>query len=201
MATNRHVAIPWSTAGKLEFFHAQGLKPEMLQLVAFFHGHPTAFEASLHMTSETADLSLLVLDALPPGETGLTLAEAPPAPGEEVIVMGFPTGLQALLLQAGQDFLKDLENSGEVDFWKVAARLADSGLMVPLASRGIVGKTTESVIVYDAETAHGGSGGPVLDMEGRVVGINAIVLPEFGGSNIGVPATELQELLAISRHH
>ena len=200
LVTNRHVALPWATKEKLEVFAAHGLKPEMLRLVAFFHGHPTSIEASLHLASEAADISLLALDAPPPEETGLSMAEGLPAPGEEVIVMGFPTGLQALLLQAGPDFLKDLESSGDDDFWKVAARLAESDLMVPLASRGIVAKTAESVIVYDAETAHGGSGGPVLDLEGRVVGIIAAVLPEFGGSNIGVSVAELKALLLEARH-
>ncbi len=50
-------------------------------------------------------------------------------------------------------------------------------------------------MVYDAETTHGGSGGPVLDMDGNVIAVNAAIIPEYGGSNIGVPADEVKRLL------
>jgi S1-C subfamily serine protease len=50
--------------------------------------------------------------------------------------------------------------------------------------------------VYDAETTHGGSGGPVLDINGSVVAVNAAILPEYGGSNLGVPVARLRALLA-----
>ncbi|NIT68822.1 MAG: hypothetical protein GWN51_17705, partial [Gemmatimonadetes bacterium] len=66
--------------------------------------------------------------------------------------------------------------------------LARGGYVAPLATVGIIGQTTEVAIVYDAETTHGGSGGPVLDLDGEVIAVNAAILPEFGGSNLGVPA-------------
>ena len=75
------------------------------------------------------------------------------------------------------------------------ARLAASGLIAPLSSGGIVGQATGAAIVYDAETTHGGSGGPVLNLRGEVVAVNAAIIPEFGGSNLGVPATRIAPLL------
>ena len=36
---------------------------------------------------------------------------------------------------------------------------------------------------------------PVLGLDGRVVAINAAILPEFGGSNLGVPAVQAHKLL------
>ena len=69
------------------------------------------------------------------------------------------------------------------------------GHIAPLASRGIVGQATAATIVYDAETTHGGSGGPVLDANGSVVAVNTAILPEFGGSNLGVPAAKVRALL------
>ncbi len=86
-----------------------------------------------------------------------------------------------------------------LDFWRVARRLADGGHISPLASRGIVGQVTSRAVVYDAETSRGGSGGPVLDLEGRVVAVNAAILPEFGGSNMGVPAAYARRLLRRAR--
>ena len=47
-----------------------------------------------------------------------------------------------------------------------------------------------SAVVYDADTTHGGSGGPVLSLDGRVLAVNAAILEDFGGSNLGVPSAE-----------
>ena len=111
--------------------------------------------------------------------------------------MGYPTGLRAMLAQAGKSFVMKIREAGETDFWKVAQRLSENGFIQPLASQGIVAKVTAATIVYDADTAKGGSGGPVMDSSGQVVGVNAAVLPEYGGSNIGVPLKKLRELLEV----
>ncbi|MCZ7598154.1 MAG: trypsin-like peptidase domain-containing protein [Gammaproteobacteria bacterium] len=69
------------------------------------------------------------------------------------------------------------------------------GFVRPLASRGIVGQVSPNTVVYDAETTRGGSGGPVLNMQGQVVAVNTAIIPEFGGSNFGVPAAFARRLL------
>ena len=109
--------------------------------------------------------------------------------------MGYPTGLRALLAQTGARFIESLEAEGVTDFWTIAERLAMSEHIAPLSSRGIVGQATQATIVYDAETTHGGSGGPVLDATGQVVAINTAILPEYGGSNLGMPTKLLIELI------
>ena len=73
--------------------------------------------------------------------------------------------------------------------------MADAGLITPLSSGGIVGNAGAQAVVYDAETTHGGSGGPVLNPRGQVVAVNAAIMPEFGGSNLGVPALRIGPLL------
>jgi len=47
----------------------------------------------------------------------------------------------------------------------------------------------------DAETTHGGSGGPVLDINGEAVAINTAIIPEYGGSNFGLPVIYARSLL------
>jgi hypothetical protein len=112
-----------------------------------------------------------------------------------VIVMGYPMGIQALLARAAPDAIAAMMADGPLDFWDVARRLSGAGLIEPLATAGVVGQVTDGSVVYDAETTRGGSGGPVLDLEGRVLAVNTAILPEFGGSNLGVPATEALRLL------
>lgn len=195
LVTNRHVAVPWGSGDKLKTFTKGGLKPEILNLVAFFSDLPEPFDVELARSSETADLALLLLGTPLADGRGLTLAKDEPNAGDEVIVMGFPTGLRTLIYQAGPEFLKNLEESGESDFWTIAIQLSKRGLIVPLASRGIIGQIATGAIVYDAETTHGGSGGPVLNRDGHVIAVNAAIIPEYGGSNFGVPVLDLMDLL------
>jgi len=126
----------------------------------------------------------------------LKISETLPIPGNEIIVMGYPTGLRSMLAQSGGEFIEELQESEDTGFWSVAARLAENGYIAPLSSRGIVSQATHATIVYDAETTHGGSGGPVLDINGHVVAVNAAILPEYGGSNLGVPIEKVRTLLA-----
>ena len=84
---------------------------------------------------------------------------------------------------------------GDLDFWSVTRQLSEAGHIKPLATRGIVGQVTSARVVYDAETTSGGSGGPVLGLNGEVNAVNSAILREFGGSNLGVPASEVHRLL------
>lgn len=195
LVTNRHVAMPWENDGQIEAMAGQGLEPAMIRLILYRPGLPDSADVELVRASEEADLAVLRRVEGGPPIHGLRLAEAPPAAGDEIIVMGYPTGLRAMLAQAGKAFIEELQRSGDFEFWSVARRLAEAGQIAPLASRGIVGQTGGTTIVYDAETTHGGSGGPVLDTNGAVVAVNTAILPEYGGSNFGVPVDRLHALL------
>ncbi|MGB1387373.1 MAG: trypsin-like peptidase domain-containing protein [Paracoccaceae bacterium] len=107
--------------------------------------------------------------------------------------------MRSLLAQSGEAFVAALQADGETGFWEVAARLAREGLIAPLSTRGIIGRVSTPTMVYDAETTHGGSGGPVLNMQGEVVAVNTAIIPEFGGSNLGVPAEHVRALLAVAQ--
>ncbi|WP_281973015.1 trypsin-like peptidase domain-containing protein [Ruegeria faecimaris] len=195
LVTNRHVALPWTTGDRAQALQAAALEAEMLSLLVYLPDQTVPIKAVLHKASETADLALLSIDATRVRGLGLLLADEPPRAGEEVFLLGYPTGLKALIAQAGPGFLKTLENKGAVDFWTIATHLSEQNKIRPLASRGIVAQTSPGAIVYDAETTTGGSGGPALNRNGKVVAINAAILPEFGGSNIGVPVSHLKTLL------
>jgi hypothetical protein len=125
----------------------------------------------------------------------MQLAEKAPRPGDEVIVMGYPAGIQALLARADPETVRAIMEAEPPDFWQLARRLSADGLIEPLATVGVVGQVTPTSVVYDAETTYGGSGGPVLNLDGRVLAVNAAILPQFGGSNLGVPAAEALRLL------
>lgn len=196
LVTNRHVGQPWETDVNVKALAGQGLEPALVKFIAWLPGVAEPEAVEVIRTSQEADVAILRFQAAGVPVAGLSLAEAPPEPGDEVIVMGYPTGMKSMLAQAGEGFIKELQAIADIDFWSVAARLAAAGRIMPLASRGIVGRASEETIVYDAETTYGGSGGPVLDAEGKVVAVNAFILPEYGGSNLGVPVARVRRLLA-----
>lgn len=196
MLTNRHVAQPWEDDAGVEALRESGVEPELLRFIGYVPNVAQSFSVELVQASDETDLAVLIFGDAAGGLPYLRLSERDPAPGEEVFVMGYPTGLITMLAQTGEGFLADLERDETLDFWEVAERLASEGFIKPLASRGIIGQRSEAILVYDAETTHGGSGGPVLDINGEVVAVNTAIIPEYGGSNFGVPVEYARRLLA-----
>ncbi len=196
LLTNRHVAEPWLDDPRTQVAKERGLAPAIQRLLAFMPGIKNPLGVELVRASDDADLALLraanEIESIP----ALELNPEAPRPGDTVLVLGYPTGMRALVARASPEFLQSI--APEADFWSVARRLSEAGYIKPLASRGIVGQVSDEVVVYDAETTIGGSGGPVLDLSGRVVAINAAVLEEFAGSNLGVPAHRAQRFLSQS---
>ncbi|MFQ5742507.1 MAG: trypsin-like peptidase domain-containing protein [Acidobacteriota bacterium] len=196
--TNRHVAMPWAFDENAQSIIRHGLQPVMRRLRGYLPQIVEPFDVELVSTSDRADVALLKCQLAPDGLVPLELTDVPPHPGDEVIVLGYPAGMQALLARTNAAFAKQIFAEGTIDFWGLAQRLAAGGYIAPLATQGIVGQVTPGSVVYDAETTHGGSGGPVIGLNGQVVAINAAIVPEFGGSNLGVPAGEALRLLAAS---
>jgi S1-C subfamily serine protease len=195
LLTNRHVALPWEDDSSVEALIAEGIEPVLVRFLGYLPGVEAAFSVRLLKTSDKADLALLSCSEVTSDLPYLTLSNRIPAPGDEVIVMGYPTGMRTMLAQTGDDFLAGLQQDDGLDFWQVARRLSQAQFIRPLASRGIVGQRSAATVVYDADTTHGGSGGPVLDIDGKVIAVNTAIIPEYGGSNFGVPIDHARQLL------
>lgn len=196
LLSNRHVALPWEDDASLEELLRQGVEPVLIKFIGYLPTNRKAFPVRLLKASDEADLAVLLCGDVFTDLSYLELSENPPQAGDEVVVMGYPTGLRAMLAQTGDSFLADLQENEELDFWAVARRLSAAEFIRPLASRGIIGQLSASTLVYDADTTHGGSGGPVLDINGEVIAVNSAIIPEYGGSNFGVPALFARALLA-----
>jgi len=195
LLTNRHVALPWEDDASAEALGEQGMEPVLIKFIGYLPETNDPFPVKLLRASDDADLAVLLCEGVTGGIPHLRLANTSPKPGDEVIVMGYPTGLISMLAQTGDAFIEELQAGDNLDFWAVAARLSEKQFVRPLASRGIVGQVTRATVVYDAETTHGGSGGPVLDINGDVIAVNAAIIPEYGGSNLGVPVDHVRRLL------
>lgn len=196
LLTNRHVIEPWQDDPSLEqITQGRQLTPVLLKILAYYPGISEPLPVELVDIDEYTDLALLRTKESIQVIKPLEFEPSIPKPGDEVLLLGYPTGLRALVARAKAEFLQSIIPDGPIEFWTVAQRLSKAGQIKPLASRGIVSQVTDEFIVYDAETTFGGSGGPVLDLNGKVIAINAAIIPEFGGSNMGVPAKRAQYLL------
>jgi S1-C subfamily serine protease len=61
---------------------------------------------------------------------------------------------------------------------------------------GVVGADR---LVYDAQTTSGGSGGPVFNASGKVIGVNFAILSGFAGSNFAVPIAHAAKMIPPSK--
>ncbi len=200
LVTNRHVAIPWDFDASAQQVMAVGLSPVMRKFIGYLPGNADPLAMRLVCASTTADLAVLRPDRFVTEVSPLELSPAPQNIGAEVLVLGYPTGINALLARTDEATIDKIATERALlDVWDVTQRLAEAGQIRPLASRGIVAQVTSSAVVFDAETTQGGSGGPVLDLEGKVVAVTSAIIREFGGSNLGVPASEARKLLIQAR--
>lgn len=115
--------------------------------------------------------------------------------GQPLISMGYATGLSAILARAGEDVVQDIVRVTGGEPKRVMAELARRKLIRPLITQGHVGDVLPDRIVYDAQTTSGGSGGPLLNLDGKVIGVTFAVVRGFGGSNFGVPIHYAEPLL------
>jgi S1-C subfamily serine protease len=57
--------------------------------------------------------------------------------------------------------------------------LARHHLIKPIVTQGHIGDVLPDKIVYDAQTTSGGSGGPLFDDQGQLIGINIAMIRDF----------------------
>ncbi|HSD51917.1 MAG TPA: trypsin-like peptidase domain-containing protein, partial [Candidatus Methylomirabilis sp.] len=108
-------------------------------------------------------------------------------PGRPVILLGYPAGMEALLAKAEGEAVKELM-SGEIpDVYRLADSMAARGMIRPFSTQGHLSDVQPHQLTFDAQTAIGGSGGPLLSKRGRVIGINYAILERFSGANFGIP--------------
>jgi S1-C subfamily serine protease len=195
--TNHHVAEPWWHDDELKQLLDHGADPRVLSYEAYFPGKSVAIRAELGRISSEADVATLKLETPPPSHA--ELLELDPrseasVTGEPVVLIGYPTGVEGILARANSDVAQKIA-SGAQDVSQVMSRIASQRLIRPTTTQGHIGDVLRDKIVYDAATTTGGSGGPLFNRDGKVIGINFAALRDFGGSNLAVPARYATDLL------
>ncbi len=187
--TNHHVVQPWWQNDELAGALQQGLQPVIAEMMAYFPASTNGIPVGISRISEEADLALIHGDLSELGRPALKLNPGKDAAvsGEALISVGYATGLDAILARAGDETVEQIVKTSGGEPKLVLAELARRKLIRPLVTQGHVGDVLADKIVYDAQTTSGGSGGPLLIPNGRVIGVTFAVVRGFGGSNFGVP--------------
>ncbi len=195
LATNRHVAEPWYEDAESTALIAKGETPQLEKLLAFFPGLATPINIIPLAWTAEGDLAILQIDdsAAVRQLRPLPFADKPSTPGELVTVIGYPMGILGMVAKAPPAVYERLALRN--DDQGAANELAALSLIRPSATCGHLGDVVGDKLVYDAPTAHGGSGGPVFNSEGKVIGINAAYIDGFSGGTLGISVDALNPLI------
>jgi len=129
--------------------------------VAFYDGIEAP--AEVVGTDDDSDLAVIRIDSLPEGVYPLPLGDSDQVvPGEWVVAIGSPFGLGSSM---------------------TAGIVSAVGRTIP---SGVTPFSIPEAIQTDAAVNPGNSGGPLLNLEGEIIGVNAQIAGGSGGANAGV---------------
>jgi DNA-binding response OmpR family regulator/S1-C subfamily serine protease len=195
--TNHHVAQPWWKDDELAAVSKQGLNPSIAELTAYFPDTSAGVPVSVSEISGEADLAVLKgdLSSLKKPVLKMDARKEAAVSGQPLLSLGYATGISAILARAGEDAVNDIAKTTGGKPTEVVNELLRRKLIRPLVTQGHIGDVLPDKIVYDAQTTSGGSGGPLINRDGEVIGVTYAVVKGFGGSNFGVPIRFAQPLL------
>jgi S1-C subfamily serine protease len=195
LATNRHVAEPWYGDTEAEELIHRGAVPTLESLVVFFPGSPTPLNLIPGAVSSTDDLAVVKIEESDAarGIAILPLSKSKPSAGEVVTVMGYPMGIAGMVAKSPAGIYQRL--AFRRNDLNAASELAALSLIRPSTTCGHLGDIVGTKLIYDAPTAHGGSGGPVFDSNAEVIGINSAYIDGFSGGTLGISIEALRPLI------
>jgi S1-C subfamily serine protease len=195
LATNRHVAEPWFGDSEAEELMHRGAAATLESLVVFFPGSATPVNLIPGAVSPIGDLAVLKVEnkKLVRGLAVLPLARGNASPGELVTVIGYPMGIAGMVAKSPSGIYQRLAyRHNDIT---AASELAALSLIRPSTTCGHLGDVVGDKLIYDAPTAHGGSGGPVFNSNAEVIGVNSAYIDGFSGGSLGFSVEALRPLI------
>jgi len=197
--TNHHVLEPWWHNPEAIPVPTETFTPVIESIWAYFPGYEAPMAIHVQRVSEDFDLGLASVD-LPANRPRPVAIESEVAnSGSAVVLIGYPTGVEGILARIDDRTLKQIAQTTGNDTEGLVQELGRRKLIRPLVTQGHLGVVGPDRLVYDAQTTHGGSGGPVFNSSGKVIGVNFAILSDFSGSNFAVPIGRAAKIVAASK--
>jgi DNA-binding response OmpR family regulator len=185
--TNHHVLQPWWHNAQAIPVPSDTFEPTLESVWAYFPGSETPLPLHVQGFSEDSDLGMASVDLPASHPRPVTIEQQVAISGSPVVLIGYPTGIEGIVARIDEATLKQIAQAAGNDTEGLVQELARRKLIRPLVTQGHLGVVGPDRLVYDAQTTHGGSGGPVFNTNGKVIGVNFAILSDFSGSNFAVP--------------
>jgi S1-C subfamily serine protease len=195
--TNHHVLQPWWHNAAAIPVPTATFEPKILTMRAYFPGNEKSMPVHIQGLSEEFDLGLATVELPENPPKPVTIEQQAAISGSPVVLIGYPTGIEGILARIDESVLKRIAQAAGNDAEALVQELAQRKLIRPLVTQGHLGVVSADRLVYDAQTTHGGSGGPVFNTSGKVIGVNFAILSDFSGSNFAVPISRTATVVAL----
>jgi DNA-binding response OmpR family regulator/S1-C subfamily serine protease len=193
--TNHHVLEPWWHNADAIPVPADSFETTVLSLRAYFPGNDTPLPLRVEGLREDFDLGLASVSLPKNHPKPVTIDKKGATSGSAIVLIGYPTGLDGILARIDETTLKQIAQASGHNTEDLVLELARRKLIRPITTQGHLGVVAPDRLVYDAQTTSGGSGGPVFNTEGKVIGVNFAMLTGFSGSNFAVPISLARKML------
>jgi DNA-binding response OmpR family regulator len=197
--TNHHVLEPWWHNARAIPPPNDAFEPAILSLWAYFPGSERPLPMTVQGLNEDADLGLAKVDLPESHPRPVTIDQQAAISGSAIVLIGYPTAIEGILARVDEPTLKRIAQVSGNNTQDLVQELARRKLIRPLVTQGHLSVVGPNQLVYDAQTTHGGSGGPVFDASGKVIGVNFAILSSFSGSNFAVPISRAAKMLETSK--
>lgn len=193
--TNHHVLEPWWHNAREMPVPTDTFEPTILSMQAYFPGNQTPMPLHVQSVSKDFDLGLASVDLPASHPRPVTIDPQGAVSGSPVVLIGYPAGVEGILARIDEPTLKRIAQVAGNNTEDLVQELARRKLIRPLVTQGHLGVVDPDRLVYDAQTTSGGSGGPLFNASGKVIGVNFAMLSGFSGSNFAVPISHAAEML------
>jgi len=197
--TNHHVLEPWWHNARAIPVPNDNFEPKILSMRAYFPDDKTPMTLHVRGVSEDFDLGLASVDLPGSHPRPVTFDQQAAISGSPVVLIGYPTGVEGILARIDEPTLKRIAQAAGNNTEDLVQELARRKLIRPLVTQGHLGVVGPDRLVYDAQTTSGGSGGPVFNASGKVIGVNFAILSGFSGSNFAVPISRAAKMVETSK--
>jgi S1-C subfamily serine protease len=197
--TNHHVLEPWWHNARAIPVPGDTFEPTILSMRAYFPGNETPMPLRVQGLSEDFDLGVASVHLPETHPRPVAIDQQAAISGTPVVLIGYPTGVDGILARIDEPTLKRIAQAAGNNTEALVQELARRKLIRPLVTQGHLGVVGPDRLVYDAQTTSGGSGGPVFNASGKVIGVNFAILSGFSGSNFAVPISHAAKMLETSK--